>query len=114
LLATPRRVLGSSDKIQNPKKPHPCIIHKLTCLIRCRAYLQAGAVDDLHVDTKLAASVVENEDADTAAARVKGGLEALPQVGLVHDGEVLLDITSLGHGNNYQELVQCLYSNVAV
>ena len=63
--------------------------------------LQTRAVDDLHVDTELAGAVVEDEDADAAAARVEGGLEALPEVGLVHDGEILLDVAGLGHGDNY-------------
>lgn len=57
-------------------------------------------MDDLHVDAELAAAVVEDEHADAAAARVEGGLEALPEVGLVHDGEVLLDVAGLGHGND--------------
>lgn len=62
--------------------------------------LQARAVDDLHVDAELAAAVVEDEHADAATARVEGGLETLPEVGLVHDGEVLLDVTGLGHGDD--------------
>lgn len=57
-------------------------------------------MDDLHVDTELAAAVVEDKDANAAAAGVEGGLETLPQVGLVHDGKVLLDVAGLGHGDN--------------
>lgn len=71
--------------------------------------LQARAVDDLHVDAELAAAVVEDEHADAATARVEGGLETLPEVGLVHDGEVLLDVTGLGHGDDY-DVVSTLQS----
>jgi len=62
--------------------------------------LQAGAVDDLHVNSELAAVVIDDQDADGATARLEGVLETRPQVGLLNDGEGLLDITSLGHGNN--------------
>ena len=62
--------------------------------------LQTRAVDDLHVNAELAAAVVENKDANAATAGVEGSLEAVPEVGLVHDGEVLLDIASLGHGDD--------------
>lgn len=63
--------------------------------------LKAGSVDNLEVNTELTATVVEDEHADAATARVEGGLETVPEVGLVNDGKVLLDITGLGHGNNY-------------
>lgn len=59
-------------------------------------------MDDPHVDAELAAAIVKDEHADAAATRVEGGLEALPEVGLVHDGEVLLDVAGLGHGNDYE------------
>jgi len=57
-------------------------------------------VDDLHVDYELAATVADDEDSDAAAARLEGFGEAAPEVGLVDDGEVLLDIAGLGHCNN--------------
>jgi len=57
-------------------------------------------VDDLEVNTELTAAVVEDEHADAATARVEGSLEAVPEVGLVNNGEVLLDIPGLGHGDN--------------
>jgi len=60
-------------------------------------------VDNLEVNTELAATIVEDEHADAAAAGVEGGLETIPEVGLVNDGKVLLDITGLGHGNNYSK-----------
>jgi hypothetical protein len=61
--------------------------------------LQAGATDDLHVNSELAAVVIDDQNTDRAAARLEGLLETRPQVGLLNDGEGLLDITSIGHGN---------------
>lgn len=63
-------------------------------------------MDNLHLDTKLAAAVVEDEDTDAAAARVERGLEALPEVGLVNDGEILLDVSGLGHGDDLDVLIR--------
>jgi hypothetical protein len=57
-------------------------------------------VDDLEVDGELAALVVENQDADAAAARLEGAGQTGPQVGLVNDLQVLLDIAGLSHGDN--------------
>lgn len=62
--------------------------------------LQVGAVEHLHVDGHLAPVVVDDEHADGAAAGVKGLLESIPKVGLVDDGQGLLDVAGLGHGNN--------------
>jgi hypothetical protein len=62
--------------------------------------LQAGAVDDLHVDGHLATRVVEDQDADAATARLESVGEARPEVGLVNDGQALLDIAGLGHGGD--------------
>lgn len=59
--------------------------------------LQGRAVDDLDVDGELAALVGEDQDADAAAAGVEGPGDLLPQVGLVEDGEALLDLARLGH-----------------
>lgn len=64
------------------------------------AFLQAGAVDDSHLNSELTAAIVENEDTDAAAARLESLLETRPQVGLVNDGQALLDITGLGHGGD--------------
>jgi hypothetical protein len=60
--------------------------------------LQAGAVDDLHVDGELTAVVVDDEDADAATARGEGIAQAGVQVGLLSDGQGLLDVAGLGHG----------------
>lgn len=57
-------------------------------------------MDDLHVDGHLATVVGDDQDADAAAARLKGLLQTVPQVALVNDGQVLLDIASLGHGDD--------------
>lgn len=62
--------------------------------------LQTGAVDDLDVDGELAASIVEDKDADGATAGLKGVVEAGPEVGLVNDGQALLDVAGLGHGSD--------------
>lgn len=62
--------------------------------------LQAGAVDDLHLNSELAAAVVENKDTDAAAARLESLLETRPKVGLVNDSKALLDIAGLGHGSD--------------
>lgn len=67
---------------------------------RPRARLEAGAVDDLHVDRHLATVVGNDEDTDAAAAGLEGLLETAPQAALVNDGQVLLDIASLSHGND--------------
>ena len=57
-------------------------------------------MDDLHLNGELTAAIVENEDTDAAAARLESLLETRPQVGLVNDGQALLDIASLGHGGD--------------
>lgn len=65
-----------------------------------RRHLQAAAVDDLVVDGQLTALVVDDKDTDTATAIVKALGEASKEAGLVEDRKTLLDITSLGHGND--------------
>ena len=60
---------------------------------------------DLHVDSELAAVVVENKDTDGAAARLESSLEAGPEVGLLNDRKTGLDITGLAHGNDCREFV---------
>ena len=57
-------------------------------------------MDDLHVDSELLAVVVEDEDAEAATARLEGTRKAAMEVGLVNDLETLLDVASLGHGND--------------
>jgi hypothetical protein len=57
-------------------------------------------VDDLHVDSHLTTMVADDEDTDAATARLERLLQTGPQVALVNDRQVLLDVTSLGHGDN--------------
>lgn len=57
-------------------------------------------MDDLVVDGHLAAIVVDDEDTDAATAVVEAVSETAEQAALVKDGKALLDVTSLGHGDN--------------
>jgi len=57
-------------------------------------------VHDLHVDGELAAVVADDEDAHAATAGLEGFGQAAPEVGLVNDGEGLLDVAGLGHCND--------------
>jgi len=57
-------------------------------------------VDNLHVDSKLAALVTDDKDTNRATTRLEGFAEARPQVRLIDDGDGLLDITGLSHGND--------------
>jgi hypothetical protein len=57
-------------------------------------------VDDLHVNGELTATVVKDEDTDGATARLESAVEARVEVGLVNDRETLLDVASLGHGDD--------------
>lgn len=54
----------------------------------------------LHVHGELVAVVIEDEDADAAAASVESAGQTSPEVGLLADGKVLLDVTGLGHGDD--------------
>ena len=64
------------------------------------SHLQPGAVDDLVVDSKLATLIIDDEDTNTATTVVEGVRETVQQVALVDDGKALLDVASLGHGND--------------
>jgi len=57
-------------------------------------------VDNFEVDDKFLTVVAEHENADAAAAVVERVCDAGAQAGLVEDRKPLLDITSLGHGND--------------
>lgn len=57
-------------------------------------------MDNLHVDGELLAVVVEDEDTDAATAGLESTSETAVEVGLVNDGQGLLDITGLGHGDD--------------
>lgn len=57
-------------------------------------------MDDLVVNSHLAAIVVDDEDADAAAAVVEAVGETAEQAALVKDREALLDVAGLGHGDD--------------
>ncbi len=57
-------------------------------------------MDNLQVNGELTAVVVDNQDTDAAAAGVERALEAGPEVGLVNDGQILLDVARVGHGDD--------------
>jgi hypothetical protein len=62
--------------------------------------LQTGSVDHLVVDNELTAIVIENENTHASTTVVKRGGKTVVELALVKDGECLLDITGLGHGND--------------
>lgn len=62
--------------------------------------LQTRTMDGLHVDGELTALVGDDENSDGATARLESLGQATPEVGLIDDREVLLDITGLGHGDD--------------
>lgn len=62
--------------------------------------LQGRTMDDLHVNYQLATLVVDDQGTKGSATIGKGVREALPEVGLVDHGDVLLDIAALSHSND--------------
>lgn len=56
----------------------------------------------LGVDDHLATLVVDDQHPDGSPAGIEGLLEAVVEVGLVKHWQGLLDITGLGHGNNFR------------
>lgn len=62
--------------------------------------LQTGSVDGLHVNSDLTTTIGNDHDTDATTSTFEGLLETGPEVGLVQNGNGLLDITGLGHGNN--------------
>jgi hypothetical protein len=57
-------------------------------------------VDNLHVNSQLPATVTDDKDTNAAAAALERALQTRPQVALLNDGQVLLDVTRLGHGDD--------------
>lgn len=57
-------------------------------------------MDNLVVDSELLAIIVDDKDADAATAVVEGLSKTAEEAALVDDRETLLNIASLGHGNN--------------
>lgn len=58
-----------------------------------------GEVDDLVVDSELLAAIRNDKHTNGARATAESLLETRPEVTLVNDAETLLDLTSLGHGD---------------
>jgi len=63
-------------------------------------FLQSASVHDSVVDGKLTTFVAKNKNSDAATTLVESIGETLQQVALVNDRKSLLDVTTLGHGNN--------------
>lgn len=63
-------------------------------------HLQTRAVNDLVVNSHLHTIVVDDQDAHAAAAVVERLGQTCEEVALVKDGKTLLDIASLGHGDD--------------
>jgi hypothetical protein len=57
-------------------------------------------VNDLVVHSELAALITDDEDADAATTIVEGVGQTVEQLALVKNGKTLLNITSLGHGDD--------------
>jgi len=57
-------------------------------------------VNDLVVNRHLETIVIDDQDANGTTAIVKGLGETAEEAALVKDGQALLDITRLSHGNN--------------
>ncbi len=57
-------------------------------------------MEDLHVNSELTAMVTDDKDTNATTTTLEGFRQAVPEVGLIDDGNSLLDITSLGHSNN--------------
>ena len=62
--------------------------------------LQTRGVDDLVVNNQLAATVVDDQSANAAAALGVGVTDTAEEVALGNDGQTLADVTGLGHGND--------------
>jgi hypothetical protein len=77
-----------SDVLRRQIKRHTCTA------------LQSASVHDSVVNGKLSTFVTENKDSNAATTLVESIGEALQQAALVNDWESLLDVATLGHGNN--------------
>lgn len=73
---------------------------RLDAMVIGTGNLQTGSVDGLHVNGDLTTTIGNDHDADATTSTFEGLLKTGPEVGLVQNGNGLLDITGLGHGNN--------------
>lgn len=69
-------------------------------MIKTYINLQSATVDDLVVNGELFALIVDDKDSDAATTIVEGLGETVEEAALVEDWETLLDIASLGHGDD--------------
>lgn len=77
-----------SDILRRQSNRHTC------------AGLQSASVHDSVVDGKLTAFIAENKNSNATTALVESIGETLQQAALVNDRKSLLDVATLGHGNN--------------
>jgi hypothetical protein len=63
-------------------------------------HLTPRAMDNLVVDRKLLAIIVDDEDANTATAVVERVSQTGEEAALIKDRKALLDIAGLSHGND--------------
>ena len=59
-------------------------------------------MDRLHINSELTAVIRDDLDPDAAAAGLEGFGETGPEVGLVDDGEGLLDVAGFGHCDDWR------------
>lgn len=62
--------------------------------------LQTGTMKRLGVNNELTTMIRDDLDSDAATTSLEGFRQAGPEVGLVKDGNGLLDIACLSHCNN--------------
>jgi hypothetical protein len=62
--------------------------------------LQPTAVDDLVVNNKFTAIIMNDKNTDTATAMVKSLSETLKELALVKNRKTLLDVASLSHSDD--------------
>jgi hypothetical protein len=74
------------------------------------AGLQSASVHNSVVDGKLTTFIAENKNSDAATALVERIGETLQQTALVNDRKSLLDVTTLGHGNNVTIIADVKYT----
>ena len=61
---------------------------------------ETSAVNDLHVNSELAPTVINDEHAHRSTAIRERVVEPAPQVIVIDDRQALLDVAGLGHGNH--------------
>lgn len=77
-----------SDEVRRQLSWHTCTV------------LQSASVHDSVVDGKLTTFIAKDKYSDAATTLIESISETLEQVALVNDRKPLLNVTTLGHGNN--------------